>query len=300
MYTSGSLKRLKQAIMSAPHTLNNNTLKMITLTYQHNPDNHNEAKRDLDVFFLRLRRRSPDAFFIWKLEYQTRGTIHYHILAYNLPFSEDLPQWVAKAWNDITGQGNKHLAAGTRVEGIKKPLYICKYEAKTEKNTYQGMDNPGRFWGIVNRAAYNKAVDKREVNISSEQYKQIKRFMRKNLDKFLKERGQKNHKSISDMCYTTFYPVEKLLQLNTEKKIINKVEGRKQKRKENKEVCKEIKRPTRPKQPQRPTRPKQPQGPTRPKQPMIKLIYPSRPITPETTIRLLSEPVKPLFKRIDL
>jgi hypothetical protein len=281
MYTPASLKKLKQTIMSAPHKIKNNPLKMITLTYHHNPESHQEAKRDLDSFMKRLRRLSPESFFIWKLEYQTRGTIHYHILCYNLAFSEDLPARIATAWNEITGQGKAHLQAGTRIETIKKPLYICKYEGKPEKNEYQGTDNPGRFWGIVNRKAYDAAVNKKEINISAEQYKMIKRFIRKQLKKYLKDKTKQADK-ISRMTNTTIYKVEKMLSLigiedetnNNKKNIIQ--EDERWRKKEKKLLITPPKR-----QLKKPIKPIQPQFPTHPTRPLKPKYLPIKPVKPE-------------------
>lgn len=116
------------------------------------------AKRDLCVFLKRLRRRveSERTDFIryssfWFAEFQSNGTIHFHI------FSTDRfpKEWIAQSWYEICGtEDQRHLRAGTRIESVrsgKKGIcaYASKYAAKiTQKRVPERFGWIGRFWGV--------------------------------------------------------------------------------------------------------------------------------------------------------
>lgn len=272
-YTPKSLRRLKRTIQAVPHEINKNKLKMITLTYHNDPDSPEDAKRDLDNFFKRLKRQSPEAFFIWKLEYQKRGTIHYHILCYDMPYDPTLPDVVAKAWNEITGQGEQHLKAGTRVEVIKKPQYISKYVGKPIDAKAEA---PGRYWGIRNKKAYDAAKDEKTYNITREEYLMMKRFARKQLDKYLKAKGVKAHKAIAERNCFTFYPLDKMLSLTDKENENNNIKNILKTQQED-ETWKKTTELLTPRQAIGPQQPTQPRYPTRPNTPRYQLIRPERP-----------------------
>jgi len=283
-YSPKSLRRLKRSIQAVPHTINNNKLKMITLTYHNDPDSPVEAKRDLDSFFKRLQRRSPESFFIWKLEYQKRGTIHYHILCYNMPFSPTLPQDVARDWNEITGQDEQHLKAGTRVEVIKKPQYISKYVGKPIEAKAEA---PGRYWGIRNKKAYDIAKDEKIIPVNREQYLMMKRFARKHLDKYLKAKGVKAHRAISERNCYTFYPLEKMLSLFDRENEVNKDKQSLNINQED-EKWKRTQELLTPKQAMIPRQPQQPRQPERPNTPRYQLLRPVKPKSSPIREQLIS------------
>ena len=52
----------------------------ITLTYAENMQDIKQSRKDLDTFFKRLKRKYEDLKYIWVMEYQKRGAIHFHIL----------------------------------------------------------------------------------------------------------------------------------------------------------------------------------------------------------------------------
>lgn len=65
-------------------------------------------------------------------------------------------KWVAETWYRIVGSGDeRHLRAGTQVNQIRNyhgvTVYASKYMSKLVNG--DGWDNPGRFWGILNRDA---------------------------------------------------------------------------------------------------------------------------------------------------
>ena len=129
---------------------------MLTLTYPYGCGYDGiRAKRDLKVFMQRLRRSAfftgIDASAFWFAEFQSRGSIHFHIF-----INRRVPkEWCAKNWYEICGTDDKrHLHAGTRIESIRSgrhgiSAYAAKYAAKqSQKKLPLGMSWIGRFWGV--------------------------------------------------------------------------------------------------------------------------------------------------------
>lgn len=132
---------------------------MLTLTYpKEYPCNGATVKTHFRAFCQFVRRDSLCPNYLWFLEFQQRGAPHFHILldAY-IPRTKaamsDLRFRVACAWYRIVASGDtKHLAAGTRVERIRKldgaKRYACKYAFKMyQKQVPVGYRDVGRFWG---------------------------------------------------------------------------------------------------------------------------------------------------------
>ena len=82
--------RRKQTLYQARNNIirlisaNSDLKSFITLTYKENMQDIKKSRKDLDIFFKRLRRVYRDLKYIWVMEYQQRGAIHFHILA-NIP-----------------------------------------------------------------------------------------------------------------------------------------------------------------------------------------------------------------------
>jgi len=124
----------------------------ITLTYpgQWSPDGR-KWKRDLDVFAHRFERKYGKHLIIWKLEPQQRCAPHYHLMVY---LEHDIDMlWLSKSWFEVVGSGDlRHLAAGTQVQRAESADGVLGYAAKyLGKVVPAGWDNPGRYWGVLNR-----------------------------------------------------------------------------------------------------------------------------------------------------
>jgi hypothetical protein len=132
----------------------------MTLTFKGYPSNK-EAKRCFHAFLQILYRKFSQASAVWRVEYQTRGSLHFHILAFNLPYWD----WkeILKAWKRITHQ----IVARIDVRLVRSRrgvmFYISKYIAKVEKrhgktffiqapylHGYKKW-RKGRFWGYHNK-----------------------------------------------------------------------------------------------------------------------------------------------------
>lgn len=143
-----------------------NKVIFITLTYIKADIDAKTAKENLFAFIKRLQRRFPhaDMSFVWRMEFQERGAIHFHIIAFDLPFVPYAE--VQRIWGEITCQ---HIPF-TRIEMVfssKKVMnYVSKYVAKVNSSSeiggfnlptyltaYQSMNGEqiGRSWGVWGR-----------------------------------------------------------------------------------------------------------------------------------------------------
>lgn len=163
----------------------------LTLTYPEAFPSPAEAKRHLEVFAMRFLRRYPGGFFIWKMEPQARGAVHFHLLLdpgqvdleaaplgdrQQVGFYRGKPDfitkgWVAEAWYEIVGSGDeKHLRRGTDLRDLRMQTttetekmvmaYVSKYMGKvtyTDAELATAWATPGRWWGIKGRANYAPA-----------------------------------------------------------------------------------------------------------------------------------------------
>jgi hypothetical protein len=132
----------------------------ITLTFSGVHDNV-YAKKALKRFAMRARRAFKGISGIWRMEFQARGSIHFHLLMFNMPF------WAQKklqaVWEACTGE-NRSICDIRLVHGARSVMaYVSKYIAKADNRTeipslddvaYQHApreDLAGRFWGYINK-----------------------------------------------------------------------------------------------------------------------------------------------------
>lgn len=133
----------------------------VTLTFSSIPEQE-FAYKSLRKFFERLRRRFKNVCAIWRKEYQERGSIHYHIIFFGLPF---IPQReLQQCWEACTGE-NRSIVHVTLLKSKKHALlYVSKYIAKVEDGesttSLDSVPYPhdekkppvGRFWGYYYKA----------------------------------------------------------------------------------------------------------------------------------------------------
>lgn len=127
---------------------------MLTLTYPKEfPTDGKTVKRNLNTFLTYLKRYVDSLGYLWFLEFQKRGAPHIHLLLRGMRVSKVTQAWVSSTWYRVCGTGDeKHLAAGTRLERIRKVdgarRYALKYCHKMkQKAVPKGFRNVGRFWG---------------------------------------------------------------------------------------------------------------------------------------------------------
>jgi hypothetical protein len=157
----------------------------ITLTYRQNIQDHVAAKRHLDLVLRWLKRCLPKSAVLWRMEYQARGAIHFHLIvldAYAVP----LQQFTAY-WQKVTGDDSypdvRFVQSGRR----RLLAYVSKYIAKQH-----GLDNVtnsetwvGRFWGVFNRKHLPFAPEMTLSIIHAGVLYSLRRVVRR----FLQERG---------------------------------------------------------------------------------------------------------------
>jgi hypothetical protein len=128
----------------------------VSLTYPHVMCDGMTAKRDLRTFTKRLLRLYPDAAILWRMEYQDRGAIHFHLLIWNVRF---IPwEWIRENWRGVIGAPEGALATDIRrIYNVKHMLsYVSKYIAKSGSvgsfNSVPYVSTwTGRFWGIMGK-----------------------------------------------------------------------------------------------------------------------------------------------------
>lgn len=158
-WTSSSRSRLKRLMCSMKREAMSKAL-VVTLTYPKDapaPEDHGVYKRHLHAFQVALRRRWPDCSGVWKLEFQTRGAAHYHLMLFGLGAClTTVRDWMRATWYRIAHAGDAHGGvAGTQVDAIKSAggaaHYLVKYLGKGDQ-TLPGNFS-GRYWGKINGAA---------------------------------------------------------------------------------------------------------------------------------------------------
>jgi hypothetical protein len=132
----------------------------ITLTFTEIVSNE-RAKTVFKRFAMRLRRKFPDASAVWRMEFQERGAIHFHLLCFKLPFW--LQSRLQVEWEACTEEA-RSIANIKLVHGARSVMaYVSKYIAKVDNREPTSLDDgsyqhggektctAGRFWGYINK-----------------------------------------------------------------------------------------------------------------------------------------------------
>lgn len=154
----------------------------VTLTYPRKwPGNPRRWKRDLEAWLKRLKRARPEAWAVWRLEPQRRGAPHYHLLVFGISRLEK--EWLSRTWFEVVGsQDERHLWAGTQVQGVRSwrgvVSYAAKYLAKeVDELPGEWRTGVGRWWGVHQRArAPREAM---EVGVGSRVFLRLRRVLRR-------------------------------------------------------------------------------------------------------------------------
>jgi hypothetical protein len=162
-----------------------------TLTYEENMLDGEQAHKDLNAFgSAMLRKFGEGVGFLWKMEQQKRGSIHFHLLIFGVSYMkrekwDQFVQWLAFTWARIVAHGGeisiKQIQAGTSIELAEKGAvrsYLEKYIAKVlspDGEQLPEIENPGRFWG--ERFMKQFFAPKVEIPISRRQAIQLSRIL---------------------------------------------------------------------------------------------------------------------------
>ena len=169
-FSAASKRRLMRAAAAIEWGKLPGWAAFVTLTYpgeagaQFIARDGQQARRDLRRFKERLRRHlaklEAPLRALWKLEFQRRGVVHWHLLVV-VPETEGVKafrRWVRDAWWEAVGSGDGVARfVGTTVkpwQGERRliGLYFAKYGAKLGAKAYQDVrphDGAwGRSWGL--------------------------------------------------------------------------------------------------------------------------------------------------------
>lgn len=185
----------------------------MTFTYRREDVSNFEAKKHLDLMLRWLKYNIPDAAFIWRLEFQERGTPHFHIIELNVKrVPLDVFKGITAHWQKMTGDDS--YPDIKQMQNKKHAMfYVSKYIAKRGQTTpaafgedaagavggpqpseasAAGLDYVpyseksvfvGRFWGIVNRKNLPLADQQvRDFNGSALSFLEYRRMARSYLD----------------------------------------------------------------------------------------------------------------------
>lgn len=186
-FSRKSRKRLLDKLNCVPVDVFSDAL-FVTLTFPDVFPCAARAKRCLDTFLKRLRRRYPRCSGVWRMERVRRcsgvnsGELapHFHVLLFGMSW---LPSpWLARAWYECVGSGDeRHLKAGTSVQRVRSRRaamsYASKYLAKVETETATNGEQTGRVWSVFGVAWLGVAV--RSFALSKSQFYQLRRVLRK-------------------------------------------------------------------------------------------------------------------------
>jgi len=160
VFTRASRRRLMRFMARLKTRKIRATFLTLTFTGVHSNE---YAKKCLKRFVMRLRRRFLEVSGVWRMEFQERGAIHFHLLLFKMPFwKQGEAQMV---WEQCTREVRSILDIRL-VSGARSIMaYISKYIAKPderseitslEDGSYQHASAgglAGRFWGWINKNA---------------------------------------------------------------------------------------------------------------------------------------------------
>lgn len=203
----------------------------LTLTYPGSWHKDPERwKRQLNTFTKALFRKWPDAWGVWRLEFQKRGAPHFHLLLWDGPTVEAVQarrqngkmcmvpipgsrsrknrkvfEWISQTWFRIVGSGDeKHLHAGTRIEPVMSVngvmAYSSKYLAKpTEEQCQVFEGGTGRHWGRIGKERW--LIQEYSQDLTAPEALKMRRVMRKFIESKTGKRQRFTGQMNSGFCF---------------------------------------------------------------------------------------------------
>lgn len=132
----------------------------VTLTFGGTPT-HAAAREAFRRFAERLRRKHPNVSYVWRKELQERGSIHYHFIAFDMPYYPQAS--LQRVWEQCTGEDQSIVDIRLVKSRSQMTAYVAKYVAKVaDSEAVPSLETPpyphatppestGRWWGIHNR-----------------------------------------------------------------------------------------------------------------------------------------------------
>ena len=183
----------------------------VTLTYQENDKAFTEWKKNLNHFYCSLQYHYPKMGFLWKLEFQKRGTPHFHLLLFDptTPSIKELRSLVKEHWYKIVGMRSKefrHHGTDTQVvKNIKQSgFYLAMYQLKDANEPMDILK--GRTWGV--KGSKNMPFTEfGNLELDEHSYTKFKRVIRKWMDKQKNSRGYSIYLKNRFGSFNVFLPV---------------------------------------------------------------------------------------------
>lgn len=227
----GQLRGLKQQIKTFTHKSRLNLINQLamvnknriperqvwflTLTLKGGRSVNDSSKRYLNNFLTQLRTKydTQKWFYCWKLEYQERGVVHFHICFFGLKRMHHF--WIRETWSRITLPKDEYkqvCSIDNKAEKFKKLVitdlarsrgwgdtqryfskvlgYVSKCDDRQKELIQQYNTRPvGRFWGIGNKAVYKSYIDRYVVKLKKREFNKVRRVF----IKCLKSRWLRTH-----------------------------------------------------------------------------------------------------------
>lgn len=148
-FSQSSKRRLKFTASNAFPAL----ISQFGMTYHHATPDGRTVKKHLNTFLKSVRETFPGVGYLWILEFQSRGTPHFHLFT-TLPHDKATGHTLAAFWNRIAEPTSKQHLRFHRHESNFIPWdmgsgsYLCKYlDKEHQKQVPHGFTGVGRFWG---------------------------------------------------------------------------------------------------------------------------------------------------------
>jgi hypothetical protein len=182
----------------------------VTLTFHNKfPANQTTFKKILDNFNKRLMRFNHELSYIWKLEYQQRGTPHLHyllLLKKRLSYGErtDFVRLIKTAWIECVGDDDelfKQMSVDIREvsNNGKTANYLLKYIGKINDEAIN--HTLGRIWAVSENLDENPL---RVIKVDETFYENARTFFLK----FIKEKYNLSEDKYERLCINDSFEIQ--------------------------------------------------------------------------------------------
>lgn len=143
-----------------------------------------KSKYFLAQYCKKIKRIYPESAWIWRMEYQKRGTIHFHLILFlstknKVELTEYKKNQLNSFWHSVTREiSEHHLHYGchfTKIKDFKHlMIYVSKYTCKIDNSNQTKQD--GRHWGKSQNLPINPVLS---IKVSLQTETQFRRFLKR-------------------------------------------------------------------------------------------------------------------------
>lgn len=190
-----------------------------TLTFHNlNAISATKSKYYLAQYCKKIKRLYPNAAWIWRMEYQKRGTIHFHLILFlstkeKINLNEYQKNQLISFWHSVTCEESKHhLIYGcnfTKIKDFKHLLlYVSKYACKID-STFQTKSD-GRHWGKSQNLPIRPFT---VLQVSQKTETQFRRFLKRLWKSKHKKKKYFGNKVNPEFAFTSFIALKTSLTM---------------------------------------------------------------------------------------